>query len=86
LENKINEDKTLALYTSPIELLNEWMEQPSVNNVKYIGVIFDKKITCILYTEMAETNDFETFIRLHSLFKRNRLYTNIKLTLHTNSP
>jgi hypothetical protein len=61
--------------------LNE-RDIPFVNSVKYLGVIFDKKVTWRLHIEMIEVKAFRTFIRIDSLFKSERLSTNIKLTLH----
>jgi hypothetical protein len=55
---------------------------PFVNSAKYLGVIFDKKVTWRLHIEMNEAKAFSTFIRLYSLFKSERLSANIKLTLH----
>jgi hypothetical protein len=55
---------------------------PFVNHVKYLGVIFDKRITWKLDIEMIETKAFRTFIRIYSLFKSERLSANIKVTLH----
>jgi hypothetical protein len=50
--------------------------------VKYLGVIFDKRMTWRLHIEMIEAKAFRTFIRIYSLFKSERLSANIKLTLH----
>jgi hypothetical protein len=55
---------------------------PFVNSVKYLGVIFDKRMTWKLHVQMTEAKAFKTFIRIYSLFKSERLGTNIKLTLH----
>jgi hypothetical protein len=55
---------------------------PFVNNVKYLGVIFDKKITWRSHIKTIEAKAFRAFIRTYSLFKSKRLSTNIKLTLH----
>jgi hypothetical protein len=55
---------------------------PFVNSAKYVGVIFDGKVTWGLHIEMIEVNAFRTFIRVYSLFKSERLRANIKLTLH----
>jgi hypothetical protein len=57
------------------------MEHPFVNNIKYLGVIFNKKITWRLHIETIETKTFRIFIRLHSQFKSDQLSTNIILTL-----
>jgi hypothetical protein len=37
---------------------------PFVNTVKYLGVIFDKKVTWRLHIAMIETKAFRTFIIL----------------------
>jgi hypothetical protein len=50
-----------------------------VNQVKYLGVIFDRKITWRLHIEMIEGKAFRTFIRVYSLIKSERLSANIKL-------
>jgi hypothetical protein len=57
--------------------LNGW-NIPFVNSVKYLGVIFDKR----LHIETIEAKAFRRFVSLHSLFKRERLSANIKQTLH----
>jgi hypothetical protein len=54
---------------------------PFVNHVKYLGVIFDKRITRSLHMEMTEAKVFRTFTRMYSLFKSERLSAKIKLTL-----
>jgi hypothetical protein len=54
---------------------------PFVNEVRYLGVILDNRITWRLHIEIIEAKAFTTFIRVHSLFKSDRLSANIKLTL-----
>jgi hypothetical protein len=54
---------------------------PFVYSVKYLGVIFDKRVTWRLHIVMIEAKAFRTFIRIYSLFKSERLSANIKLTL-----
>jgi hypothetical protein len=49
-----------------------------VNHVKYLGVIFDKRITWRQHIEVTEANAFRTFIRIYSLLKSKRLSANIK--------
>jgi hypothetical protein len=89
LDIKIIEGKTQAIYFShrlrPPEahLTLNGRNTSFVNHVKYLGVIFDKRITWRLHVEMIEVKAFRTFIRLCSLFKSERLSANIKLTLHT---
>jgi hypothetical protein len=53
-----------------------------VNHVKYLDVIFDKRITWRLHVEMTEAKAFRTFINTYFLFRSERLSANIKLTLH----
>jgi hypothetical protein len=85
---KINEDKTRAIYFShqrrpPESLLTlNGLDIPFVNSVKYLGVIFDRRMTWRLHIEKIEAKAFRTFIRLYSLFRSERLSSNIKLTLH----
>jgi hypothetical protein len=84
---KINEDKTYAIYFShqrrPSDslLTLNGRNIPFVNSVKYLGVIFDKRMTLRLHIETIEAK-VRTFVRLYSLFKSERLNVNIKLTLH----
>jgi hypothetical protein len=73
---KANEDKTQAINFSHrlrppeahVTLLNGW-NISFVNHVKHLSVIFDKKITWTLHTEMTKAKAFRTFIRISSLFK-----------------
>jgi hypothetical protein len=52
------------------------------HHVKYLGVIFNERITWRLHTEIIEAKAFRTFIRIYSLLKSERLIANTKLTLH----
>jgi hypothetical protein len=85
---KINEDKTQAIYFShqrrpPDSLLTlNGRNIPFVNSVKYLVVIFDKRIIWRLHIETFEAKAFRTFIKLYSLLKNERLSVNIKLALH----
>jgi hypothetical protein len=55
---------------------------PFVNSVKYLGVLFDERMTWRLHIQTMEAKAFKTFNRIYSLFKSERLSANIKLTLH----
>jgi hypothetical protein len=85
---KINEEKTRRIYFScsprppESQLILNGRNIPFVNNAKYLGVIFGRKISWRLHVEMIEAKAFRTFIRTYSLFKSKRLSANIKLTLH----
>jgi hypothetical protein len=85
---KINEDKTQAIYFSrgyiPVGtcLTLNGRNISFVHQVKYLGVIFDRRITWRLHIEMIEAKAFRTFIRVYSLFRSELLSANIKLTLH----
>jgi hypothetical protein len=85
---KISEDKTRAIYFShqrrprDSRLALNGRNIPFANSVKYLGVIFNKRMTWRLRIETIEAKAFRTFIRLYSLFKSKRLSANINLTLH----
>jgi hypothetical protein len=85
---KINEDITQANDFShrrrhPETLLTlNGRNIPFVNSIKYLGVMFDKRIKWRLHIEMIEAKAFRIFIRVYSLLKIERLSANIKLTLH----
>ncbi|PNF20523.1 hypothetical protein B7P43_G05325 [Cryptotermes secundus] len=85
---KINEDKTRGVCFSrgrrPPEscLTLNGRNIPFVNSAKYLGVIFDKRVTWRLHIEMIEAEAFRRFIRVYSFFKSERLSANIKLTFH----
>jgi hypothetical protein len=86
--NIINEVKTQGIYSSrsrrPSEshLTLNGQNIPFVNNVKYLGVIFDEKVTWKLHIEMIQVKAFRTFIIIYCLLKSERLSSNIKLTLN----
>jgi hypothetical protein len=73
---KINEDKTQAIYFPrrhrPVEtcLTLNGRNIPSVNQVKYLDVVFDRKITWRFHIEMIDAKAFRTFIRVYSLFQK----------------
>jgi hypothetical protein len=85
---EINEGKTRAIYFShrnrppDFLLMLNGRNIPFVNSVKYLDVLFDKRITWRLHIQMTEAKAFRTFIRIYYLFKSERLSSNIKLTLH----
>jgi hypothetical protein len=81
---KLNEDKTQAIYFSHRFRLSDahGRNNPFVNHVKYLDVLFDKSITWRLHVEMFEAKDFRTLAGMCSLFKKERLSANIKRTLH----
>jgi hypothetical protein len=85
---KINEDKTQGinffLSRRPPESRHTLNGRniPFVNIVKYLGVVFDKKVTWRLYIEMMEAKAFRTLITAYSLLKSERLRAKIKFTPH----
>jgi hypothetical protein len=85
---KIIEDKTQAIHFTrrnrpPVSLLTLNGRNISfVNSVKYLGVLFDKKMTWRLHIQMIEAKVLTTFIRIYSVLENERLSANIKLTLH----
>jgi hypothetical protein len=72
---KINEDKTQGIYFSsrrrPPEshLTLNGRNIPFVNSVKYLGVIFDKRVACRLHIEMIEAKAFRTFVSVFHIQK-----------------
>jgi hypothetical protein len=85
---KISEDKTRAIYFShqqkpPNSLLTlNGRNIPFVNSVKYLNIIFVKRIAWRLHIDMIEAKAFRVFLRLYFQFKSERLRAHIKLTLH----
>jgi hypothetical protein len=85
---KINEDKTQAIYfrhrlrTHKAQFTLNGQNIPFVKHVKYLGVIFDMRITWRLHMEMTEAKAFRTFIKIYSLFKSECLSANNKVTFH----
>jgi hypothetical protein len=86
---KIKNDKSQGIYFSrsrrpPDSHLRTMNGQNNqfVNSVNYLGVICDKKVKWRLHIEVIEAKPSRTFIRVYSIFKSERLSTNIKLTLH----
>jgi hypothetical protein len=55
---------------------------PLDSDVKYLGVIFSKRIAWRLYIEMIEAEAFRTFITIYIPFRSEPLSTSIKLTFH----
>jgi hypothetical protein len=78
------EPSTFLIYLGPHEahLTLNGRNIPFINRVKYLGVIFDKRITWRLHIKMTESMAFRTFTRIYYLFKSERLSASIKLTLH----
>jgi hypothetical protein len=72
---KVNEEKTRVIYfthrnrppVSPLTLNGRYI--PFVNSVKYLGVIFDRRMTWRLHIAMIEAKAFRTLIRIYFLFK-----------------
>jgi hypothetical protein len=85
---KMNGDKTQAIYFAhrlrlhKVHLTHNGQNIHFVNYVKYLSVIFDKRITWRLHLEMIEAKALRTFVRIYSLWKSEPLSTNIKQTLH----
>jgi hypothetical protein len=55
---------------------------PFVNNIKYRGIISDRKITKRIYIKAIPARAFRTFIRIYPFFKTELLSVYIKLSLH----
>jgi hypothetical protein len=74
----MNGDKTRAIYFVHRNRLPDYLitfngrNIPFVNSVKYLGIIFDKRMAWRLLIETNEAKAFRTFIRIYSLFKTRR--------------
>jgi hypothetical protein len=81
---KISDDKTQGVYLfrsrRPPEscLALNGRSIPFLNSAKYLGVIFDKRVTWRLRIEMIGSRTFGNFIRIYSLFKSERLSAILK--------
>jgi hypothetical protein len=53
-----------------------------VNSVKYIGAIFDRRMTWRLHIEKIASKALGTYIRTYSIFKSKHLSANIKLIVY----
>jgi hypothetical protein len=60
------------------------MNTPFLDNVRYVGIIFDKKIIPKIHVEktIAEALGTYLYIRTYSLLKNDRLNANIKIAFH----
>jgi hypothetical protein len=72
---KINEDKTRAVYFSKrlrrveAHLTLKGPAITFVNDVKYLGVTFDRKITWRIHIDRIVTKALRTFVQIYSLLK-----------------
>jgi len=53
-----------------------------VNDVKYLGVTFDRKITWRNYIDRIVTKALRTFVRIYSLLKSEELSIKTKMVLY----
>jgi hypothetical protein len=63
---------------TPVNYKRDSGNIPFVNQVKYLGVIFDRQITWKYHIQMIEAEASRTFIRVYFLLKSKRLSANIK--------
>jgi hypothetical protein len=62
--------------------VSEYIITLDSTGVKYIGLIFDKRVTWSLHLYMIAAKAFRTLIRVYSPFKSELLITDLNLTLH----
>jgi hypothetical protein len=80
---KINEGKTQAIYITRRrrmpgdDLQRNGRNIPFVNSVKYLGVIFDRRMTWRLHIEKIAAKALGTYIRTYSIFKSKHLSAKI---------
>jgi hypothetical protein len=84
----INEGKRKSIYFSRKPKVSDNVLQlkgrgvPFVNNVTYLGVTFDSRMTWIQHIEKTIAKTLSTYIRNYSLLRSRHLSTNTKLTLY----
>jgi hypothetical protein len=85
---KIKKDKTRAVYFSRrLRLVEAYLTLkglniPFVKDVRYLGVIFDRKITWRPHTDLVVTKALRTFVQIYILMKSERLSIKSKMTLY----
>jgi hypothetical protein len=85
---KLNEGKTQAIYFSkrsrmPVDDLQlNGRNILFVSSVKYLGVIFDRKMTWGLHIEQIAVKALDTYIRTYYIFKSKHLSANIKIIVY----
>jgi hypothetical protein len=85
---KINEDKTRAVYFSKrLRRVEAYLTLKGraitfVNDVKYLGVTFDRKITWRNHIDWIITKALRTFVQIYSLLKSETLSIKTKKTLY----
>jgi ABC-type transporter MlaC component len=53
-----------------------------VNSVKYLGIIFDRRMTWRLHIQKIAAKALGTYIRTYSIFKRKHLKAKIKVIVY----
>jgi hypothetical protein len=85
---KINEGKTQAIYFSKIhrmpgdDLQLNGRNTPFVNSVKYLSVIFDRRMTWRSHIEKIAAKALGAYIRAYHIYKSKHLNANIKLIVY----
>jgi hypothetical protein len=85
---KINKGKTRAIYFSKRrrmpgdDLQLNGRNILFVNSVKYLGVIFDRRMTWRPHIKKIAAKALGTYIRTYSIFKSKHLNANIKLIMY----
>jgi hypothetical protein len=85
---KINKGTTQAIYffrrlrVPDYELQLNGRNIPTVNTVKYLDVIFARRMTWRLHVERTAAKALPTHIRTYSLFRSERLSISNKFTLY----
>jgi hypothetical protein len=85
---KINEDKTRAVYFSKrLRRVEAYLTLNGraitfVNDVKYLSVTFDRRITWRNHIDLIITKELRTFLQMYSLLKSEKLSIRTKMTLY----
>jgi hypothetical protein len=84
---KMDEDKTQAVYFSKIlkrveaYLTLNGRAITFVNDVKYLGVTFDRRMTSRTHIDLIITKALRTFLLIYSLLKSEKLSIRTKMTV-----
>jgi hypothetical protein len=85
---KINEDKIRAVYFSKrLRRVKSCLTLKGraitfVNEVKYLGVTFDRRIAWKTHIDLVVTKALRTFVHIYSLLKSEKLSDKTKMTLY----
>jgi hypothetical protein len=88
MEHNINKDQNRAVYFSKsLKRVETYLTLKGraitfVNDVKYLRITFDRRMTCRTHIDLIVTKALRTFLKIYSLLKSEKLSIRTKMTLH----